>query len=61
MWEATSQPTEPQLLSLTFVKLGGSPGLVVTGGDSRRQLGRGFVSQYHVLDGYILPLYVVKM
>ena len=32
-------------------KMGGSPGLVVMGGDSRSE-GRGFESRYHILDGH---------
>ena len=39
-------------LDVTFTQeLGGSPGLVVMGGDSCSE-GRGFKSQYHILDGH---------
>ena len=40
-----------KVLILTFVNRGGSPGLVVLGGDSRSE-GCGFESQCHVLDGH---------
>ena len=40
-----------------IIYLGGSPGLVVMGGDSRSE-GCGFESQHHILDGYILLLFV---
>ena len=39
--------------------LGGSPGLVVMGGDSCTE-GRGFDSHLHVLDGYISHILVAK-
>ena len=39
--------------------MGGSPGLVVMGGDSCSE-GHGFESQHHILDGYFSHLFVVK-
>ena len=41
-------------------KMGGSPGLVVMGGDSRSE-GRGFKSQCRILDGHFFTLIVVKL
>ena len=38
-----------------FLHLGGSPGLVVMGGDSRSE-GRGFKSKCHILDGHFFTL-----
>ena len=35
----------------SYVNMGGSPGLVVMGGDSRSK-GRGFESQRQILDGH---------
>ena len=35
----------------TMIKSGGSPGLVVMGGDSRFK-GHGFESRHHILDGH---------
>ena len=40
--------------------LGGSPGLVVMGGDSSPE-GRGFESQHHILDGHFSHILVVKI
>ena len=42
------------------VSLGGSPGLVVTGGNSCSE-GHGFESQHHILDGHFSNLFVVKI
>ena len=42
------------------IKLGGSPGLVVMGGDSHPK-GRGFESRYRILDGHFSHLSVVKI
>ena len=42
------------------IKLGGSPGLVVMGGDSHPK-GRGFESRYRILDGHFSHLFVVKI
>ena len=39
--------------------MGGSPGLLVMGGDSYRE-GRGFESQHHILDGHYYHIFVVK-
>ena len=39
---------------------GGSPGLVVMGGDSRSE-GRGFESQCHILDGDFFTLICCKI
>ena len=41
------------------MKWGGSPGLVVMGGDSCSK-GRGFESQHRILDGYFFTLIDVK-
>ena len=41
------------------VRLGGSPGLVVMGGDSRPK-GRGFESQYWILDGHFFTFICCK-
>ena len=38
------------------MKMGGSPGLVVMGGDSHLR-GHGFESQYQILDGHYFTLY----
>ena len=40
--------------------MGGSPGLVVMGGDSSPE-GRGFESQQHILDGHFSHIFVVKI
>ena len=40
--------------------MGGSPGLVVMGGDSHSE-GRGFKSQYRILDGHFSHILVVKI
>ena len=40
--------------------MGGSPGLVVMGGDSCSK-GRGFESQHPMLDGHFSHLFVVKL
>ena len=39
---------------------GGSPGLMVMGGDSCSK-GRGFESRHHILDGHFSHLFVVKI
>ena len=39
---------------------GGSPGLVVMGGDSRSK-GHEFESRYHILDGHLSHIFVVKI
>ena len=39
--------------------LGGSPGLVVMGRDSRSE-GREFESQHHILDAHFSHIFVVK-
>ena len=39
--------------------MGGSPGLVVMGGESCSE-GRGFKSRYHILDGHFSHIFVVK-
>ena len=44
----------------TFVFMGGSPGLVVMGGDSCSE-GRGFESQHHILCGNFSHIFVVKI
>ena len=41
------------------IKLGGSPGLVVMGGDSHPK-GRGFDSQYRILDGHFFTFIFCK-
>ena len=41
-------------------KVGGSPGLMVMGGDSCSK-GRGFESRHHILDGHFSHLFVVKI
>ena len=46
-------------ITKSFTTLGGSPGLVVMGGDSCSE-GRGFESQHHILDGHVSHLFVVK-
>ena len=43
-----------------MVYLGGSPGLVVMGGDSLSE-GHGFESWYHILDGHFSHIFVVKI
>ena len=40
--------------------MGGSPGLVVMGGDSCSE-GCGFESQHHILNGHFSHLFVVKI
>ena len=40
--------------------LGGSPGLVVIGRDSRSE-GRGFESRQHILNGHFSHIFVVKI
>ena len=40
--------------------LGGSPGLVVMGRDSRSE-GREFESQHHILDAHFSHIFVVKI
>ena len=40
--------------------LGGSPGIVVMGGDSCPE-GNGFESQHHILDGHFSYLFVVRI
>ena len=40
--------------------MGGSPGLVVTGGDSHSE-GRGFESWCHILDGHFFTLIRCKI
>ena len=40
--------------------MGGSPGLVVMGEDSRAK-GCGFESQHHILDGHFSHIFVVKI
>ena len=40
--------------------LGGSPGLVVMGGDSHSE-GHGFESRYRILDGHFSHIFVVKI
>ena len=40
--------------------MGGSPGLVVMGGDSCYE-GRGLESQHHILDGHFSNLFVVRI
>ena len=40
--------------------MGGSPGLVVMGGESCSE-GRGFKSRYHILDGHFSHIFVVKI
>ena len=40
--------------------LGGSPGLVVMGGDSHSE-GHGFESRYYILDGHFSHIFVVKI
>ena len=44
---------------MSFIQ-GGSPGLVVIGGDSCSK-GREFESQHHILDGHFSHLFVVKI
>ena len=41
-------------------KVGGSPGLVVMGRDSRSE-GRGFESRHRILDGHFSHIFVVKI
>ena len=54
---STDQWRPPQMIKMELNTLpnksmkGGSPGLVVMGGDSRSE-GRGFESQCHILDGH---------
>ena len=43
-----------------YISQGGSPGLVVMGGDSCSE-GRGFESQHRILDGHFSHLFVVKI
>ena len=50
-------PFQKNMTIKKIIYLGGSPGLVVMGGDSRSE-GCGFESQHHILDGYILLLFV---
>ena len=45
---------------LTLWLMGGSPGLVVMGGDSRSE-GRGFESLHLILDGHLSHIFVVKI
>ena len=40
--------------------MGGSPGLVVMGGDSGLE-GRGFEAQHHILDGHLFTLICCKI
>ena len=40
--------------------MGGSPGLVVMGGDSCSE-GRGFESRYHIQDGHFSHIFVLKV
>ena len=40
--------------------LGGSPGLVVMGRDSRSE-GRGFESRHRILDGHFSHIFVIKI
>ena len=47
-------------LNNNVVDLGGSPGLVVMGGDSRSKV-RGFESQHRILDGHFSHIFVVKI
>ena len=42
------------------LKMGGSPGLVVMGRDSRSE-GCGFESRHYILDGHFSQLFVVKI
>ena len=48
------------MLKLKNYALGGSPGLVVMGGDSLSK-GRGFESQCRILDGHFSHIVVVKI
>ena len=47
-------------LALTTLNLGGSPGLVVMGGDSYSK-SREFESRHHILDGHFSHVFVVKI
>ena len=49
-----------KILDLDFYALGGSPGLVIMGGDSRSE-GRGFESQCRILDGHYFTLICSKI
>ena len=51
-----SRAQEPQV----GLKVGGSPGLVVMGGDSCSE-GCGFESQHRILDGHVSHLFVIKV
>ena len=53
-WRWTNGSTQSQ------TSMGGSPGLVVMGGDSCTE-GRGFESQHHILVGHFSQIFVVKI
>ena len=46
--------------TLYTLYLGGSPGLVIMGGDSRSE-GRGFESRHHILDGHFSHIVKIVM
>ena len=47
-------------MTYQIISSGGSPGLVVMGGDSSTD-GRGFESQHHILGGHFSRIFVVKI
>ena len=49
-----------QIQSPTLVSKGGSPGLVIMGGDSCSE-GHEFKFQLHILDGHLSHLFVVRI
>ena len=55
-WTPSNEPHS----KVTICLLGGSPGLVVMGGDSHSE-GRGFESRCRILDGHFFTLIVVKL
>ena len=68
IWESTKliRPHSKAILQdnlhnkLRAREYGGSPGLVVMGGDSCSK-GRGFESRYCILDGHFSRIFVVKI
>ena len=60
MRERGSETSLKLFWECTALTFGGSPGLVVMGGDSCTE-GRGFQSQHLLLDGHFPHIFIVKI